>query len=126
MAHRQLTICIVEDDQAVRDALVLVVQTGGHIATPFASAEAFLERDPTHVFDLLIVDLWLTGMNGIQLLNRLVDVRLEKPAILITGHADSRDVPQISHFRSVRMLKKPCRPTELLDLVSEMADDGHR
>lgn len=122
MPAEKPVVCIVDDDQSVRDSLVFLVQCSGYSAVPFASAEQFLEADEISQAEFLIVDVRLPGMTGIELLDRLAVAGRKIPAIVITGHADSEDLRQSPNLCGVRFLSKPSDPEELLAAISAAVD----
>jgi FixJ family two-component response regulator len=115
---RKPMVCIVDDDEAVRHSLVALVQCSGYSAVSYSCAEQFLESDPLPEVEFFIVDVRLPGMSGIELLDQLATLGLAKPAVVITGHADSQDVRQFLKLADVCVLPKPCAPEQLLDVIA--------
>ena len=71
MTQRQPVIAIVEDNVSIQRALARLLSTAGWQARTFASAEAFLHTHMHVVPDCLLLDLWLPGMTGVELVEHL-------------------------------------------------------
>ena len=112
---------IIDDDPAVRDSLISLVECGGYAAVAFSSAEQFLQRGSLPEAVFLIVDVRLPGMSGVELLDRLASAGLAKPAAVITGHADSEELRQAPHLSGVRVFTKPADPGALLQVIAAAA-----
>lgn len=92
------TIYIVDDDEAVRDALRMLLGTTGLRVETFASAAAFLKDYRPAQPGCLVLDVRMPGMSGLALQEELYKRRVRIPIVFLTGHAD---VPI-----AVRALKK--------------------
>ena len=79
------TICIVEDDEAVRASTRLLLETAGYRVVDFASAEAFLAARDVDA-NLLVLDLNMRGLTGLELLELLRARGCHIPAIVATAN----------------------------------------
>lgn len=79
---------IVDDDNAVRQALVLLMESVSIPVKSYSSAEEFLEKYKTSEPGCLLLDVRMPGMNGLQLLELMKEKRINIPVIFITGHGD--------------------------------------
>jgi two-component system, chemotaxis family, CheB/CheR fusion protein len=126
MTQMHPVIAIVEDNVSIQRALARLLSTAGWQASPFTSAEAFLHTHLQVVPDCLILDLWLPGMTGVELLEHLAAQGSLLPAIIMTA----RDDPQL-HMRAlqagaVAYFLKPLEGPELLQTVQDALDRRHR
>jgi len=119
---RKPVIGIVDDDLSVRGSLVALVECSGYSAVSFGSAEEFLQEGALPQARFLIVDVRLPGMSGIELLDRLSDTGLTRPAVVVTGHADGQQLRQTPKLAGVSFLSKPCAPEELLEVIAAAID----
>jgi len=83
-----LDIAFVDDDEDLRDANVQALQLAGFRAAPFASAAAVLAEIGPEFTGVVISDVRMPGMNGIELFHRLKAIDPDIPIVLISGHAD--------------------------------------
>lgn len=115
-----LSILIVEDVPAVRDAIALILTNAGHRierAENGEQAEAFL-RDPNFRFDAVVTDIWMPGIDGLQLLARWRSVRPETRFIVVSGGSRSMPLEVSTAAAEARgadaVVFKPFEPEELL------------
>lgn len=87
-ADLDLDVAFVDDDADLRDANVQALQLAGFRATPFASAAAVLERIGPDFPGIVVSDVRMPGMDGIELFRRLKAIDPDIPVVLISGHAD--------------------------------------
>jgi FixJ family two-component response regulator len=87
-ANSHGVVGIVDDDQAVRDALCNLLASVGLDATAFSSAEELIESSQSTKLDCLILDVKLPGMSGPDLQRRLTEDRNVVPVIFITANSD--------------------------------------
>jgi FixJ family two-component response regulator len=109
-------ISVVDDDPAVTEAVVSLMQSLGFAAVGFGSAEEFLGS--THVTETacLILDVRMPGMGGLDLQRRLADDKNPTPIIFITGHRWN-DAAEALRLGAVAFLLKPFSQEALFDAV---------
>src|ERR1700741_409530 len=81
-------VYIVDDDEAVRDSLSVLLESRTYAVKSFGSAPEFLTAAPSLPLGCLIVDIRMPGMDGLELQQRLIERALDFPLIVITGHGD--------------------------------------
>ncbi len=82
------TIYVVDDDEAVRESLQVLLETRGFSVSTYGSAEAFLGAYRPGSGACAVVDLRMPGMDGLQLIERLKGDGASLPVIMVTGHGD--------------------------------------
>jgi two-component system C4-dicarboxylate transport response regulator DctD len=110
---RDLKVLLVEDDPAVRFANAQTLKLAGLEVEACASAEASLEKIHPLFPGILLVDVRLPGMDGLQLLERLQRMEPALPVIVITGHGDVAMAVQAMRAGAYDFLEKPT-PSDLL------------
>jgi RNA polymerase sigma factor (sigma-70 family) len=101
------TVFIVEDDEAVRDSLALVLSLQGLRTMVFASAQEFLRTwDPARP-GCLVLDLRMPGMTGLELLGELQRRGRVLPAVVITAHGDVASARASFKSGAVDFFEKP-------------------
>lgn len=81
-------IFIVDDEQDIRFSLRGILEDEGHHVEEAGSGEEALEKLPGIEVDLVLLDIWLTGIDGLETLERLRKLRPELPVIMISGHGN--------------------------------------
>jgi FixJ family two-component response regulator len=114
------TVFVVDDDEAVRDSLQWLLEGKDYRVRCFDSAESFLSRYDPRELACLIVDIRMDGMSGIDLQNRLVDLRSPLPIVFITGHGDVPMAVETMKKGAVDFVQKPFREDDLVRLVEQM------
>ncbi len=119
MQDSQQTIYIVDDDEAVLDALALLLDTVGLRCQTFASAMAFLAAYDGISGGCLVLDIRMPGMSGLELQEKLIENHVLLPIIFITGHGDIPMAVEAMRNGAHDFIRKPFREQELLDRINE-------
>lgn len=116
------TVFVVDDDAAARESVLALVSLKGVRAQGFASAEEFLARFDPQMTGCLVVDVRMTGMSGLQLLQQLQNRQSTLPAIVITGYADVPMAVKAMQTGATTFLEKPCQDQELWQAIQQALD----
>lgn len=108
---------IVDDDEAVRDSLLELLDSVGMKAIGLNSADAFLQHVNTDIAGCLVLDIRMPGMSGLDLQKKLNDMGSTLPVIFITGHADVPMAVEALKLGAVEFIQKPFREQELIDCI---------
>lgn len=111
-------IAIIDDDDAVRDSMLALLESYGHEVCGYPSAEEFL-GPPKGQADCLLVDHHMSGMTGLDLLEHLRAEGDQTPALMITGRRDPTMVPRAERI-GVRVLQKPVAEELLVAWIEEV------
>ena len=118
-------VFIVDDDEAVRASLRLLLKSVGIAAQAFASAQEFLACYDASKPGCLILDIRMPGMSGMELQHDLIMRGAIIPVIFITGHGDVPMAVEAMKNGAFDFLQKPFRDQELIDRVQRaLAKDG--
>jgi len=120
--QNQCTIFIVDDDEAVRDSLRWLLEANGYQVKCHASAEAFLNSYNPKQLAVLIVDVRMPGMSGLELQEALLARDAKIPMVFITGHGDVPMAVNTMKKGAVDFLEKPFNEAELRSIVARMID----
>jgi FixJ family two-component response regulator len=110
-------IHIVDDDESVRAALDRLLRTVGLAPAPHASAGEFLAAKKPDVPGCLVLDVRMPGISGLDLQERLSELGIRLPVILMTGHGDVAMSVRGMKAGAVDFLTKPFRDQDMLDAV---------
>jgi len=116
------TVYVVDDDEAVRDSLQWLLEGKGYRVRCFESAEAFLSRYDAREVACLIVDIRMSGMNGLELQNKLMETQSPLPIVFITGHGDVPMAVDTMKKGAMDFIQKPFKEEQLLGLVEGMLE----
>lgn len=121
------TVFVVDDDEAVRDSLALLLRSVELAVATFNSANEFLDSYDPAAPGCLILDVRLPGMSGLELQQRLADDGADLPIVFITGHGDVPMAVRAMRRGAVDFLQKPFSDQELLDRVQQaLAEQSQR
>ncbi len=119
MAERGETVFVVDDDEAVRDAVSLLLRSAGLGVATFDNAEAFLEALDPQASGCLLLDIRMPGLDGMQLQQMLADRGCALPVIFITGHGDVPLAVQAMRRGALEFLQKPFDDAVLLERIEQ-------
>ena len=114
---RRVVISIVDDDESLREALTELVNAIGFDATPYASAEAFLDSDGPATCACLITDVQLPGIDGLELSRRLGALGVAIPTIFVTANPGEGVRRDAAAQGALALLHKPIDSTALSDYI---------
>jgi two-component system response regulator DctR len=117
---------LVDDDEAIRDALTWLLRSRGVASKSWPSAEAFLVDYRADMRGCLVLDIRMAGMSGPELFDRLRDLGCTMPTLFLTGHGDVPAAVQSLKKGAFDFIEKPCNDNELADRVIAAIDFDHR
>jgi two-component system response regulator FixJ len=112
-------IYVVDDDEAVRDSLSLLLETAGFTVKVFAAATEFLDVVDALAPGCLIADVRMPEMDGLELQARLVERQAKLPMIVITGHGDVPMAVRAMRAGAVDFVEKPFAEETILASVRQ-------
>ena len=118
-------LVIVDDDESVREGMESLMRCLGCRAESFESAERFLLSGRLPETDCLILDVKMSGMDGLALRRLLAEVRPPLPTIFVTAHGDEAMRTQALQLGAAAFLRKPCSVEALLDAVRLALETNH-
>lgn len=114
-----LTVFIVDDDPAVRDALSLLLGIQDYRVAVFGDAESFLKAYKSEWRGCLVLDIRMPGMDGLTLQKHLAQLGSELPVIIMTGHGDVASARAAFRALAIDFLEKPLDHKKLLAGIAE-------
>jgi two-component system nitrogen regulation response regulator NtrX len=100
-------ILIVDDEAGVRSALSGVLRDEGYLVDAVESGEACLDRVIRSTFDVIVLDIWLPGMDGLATLARLQERRVDAPVVMISGHGNIESAVRAIKMGAFDFVEKP-------------------
>src|SRR5213595_1374253 len=105
MAHSN--ILIVDDEPGVRSALGGVLRDEGYEVDAVDSGEACLERLSRQAYDVVLLDLWLPGMDGLATFARMRERQIDSQVIMISGHGNIESAVKAIKAGAFEYVEKP-------------------
>lgn len=112
-------VFVVDDDEAMRDSLVWLVESQGFRVDAFASAETFLEAYREDMAGCLVLDVRMPGMSGLELYEKLQQMKSLLPVIFITGHGDVPMAVAALKKGAADFIEKPFNDKDMLRLIEQ-------
>lgn len=117
-------ICIVDDESSICSTVAGILKDQGYQAIVFPDAESFWPRIDTMEPSLVLLDIWLPGIDGMQLLKRLHGRFPALPIIMMSGHAGIEAAVAAIKAGAHDFLEKPLHLEILLDKVKSALNPG--
>lgn len=115
--NRSPCVFIVDDDQQVRGALKLLMESVGLEVETYTSAQTYLEQFEVQKAGCLIIDVRMPGISGLDLQARLAAEKIHPPIIIITGHGDVPMAVRAIQSGAIDFIEKPFNNQSMLDSV---------
>jgi RNA polymerase sigma factor (sigma-70 family) len=111
------TIYVVDDDEALRDSLLWMLESNGYRALGFDSAETYLAAHGPAMTGCLVLDVRMPGMSGLELFEELKARHCTLPVVFITGHGDVPMAVLALKKGASDFIEKPFNDKEMLALI---------
>jgi FixJ family two-component response regulator len=119
MQQSEPAVFVVDDDEAMRDALDTLIRSAGLKTALYASADEFLAGHDPEQPGCLVLDVRMPGMNGLELQQTLAEQGVNLPVIIITGHGDIPMAVEAMRAGALDFLEKPFREQDLLQRINQ-------
>ncbi|HYY28625.1 MAG TPA: sigma-54 dependent transcriptional regulator [Chthoniobacterales bacterium] len=119
-------VCVIDDDQLMRESLSRLLRSAGLRVQAFASAQEFLTNWPQEAPSCLVLDVRLPGISGLDLQQELGNSDARIPIIFMTGHGDIPTAVRAVKAGAIEFLTKPFRDEDLLSAVDQAIKRGHQ
>lgn len=116
----QRVVVVVDDDPAVRESTVIMLEHAGHVTHEFESGDALIAAGVPPDADIILLDIMMPGRNGLDTLRTLSRLSSLPPVVVLTGHGDIPLAVEAMKLGAVEFLEKPYPMRSLLDLVSSI------
>ena len=122
MQHEPV-VYVVDDDQGVRSSLQALVHSVGFKARGYDSAQAFLDEYDGASPGVIVLDVRMRGLSGLDLQEELLRRNTRLPVIIVTGHGDVPMAVRAMRAGALDFIEKPYRDQELLDRIQQGIED---
>lgn len=110
-------VYVIDDDDAARDSLAMLLEAAGYAVESFATARAFLDRAPSLLAGCALVDIRMPEMGGLELQAALKESHLGFPIVFVTGHADVPVAVRAMRAGAIDFVEKPFEADVILGAV---------
>jgi two-component system response regulator FixJ len=117
---------VVDDDQSVRESLVILLEAAGFSVRAYDSATAFLQAASDRGPGCVLTDVQMPELNGLELQRRLSELGVRLPVIVMTGHGDVPIAVEALKAGATDFLEKPFDDSELLAAVNNAIEVSRR
>jgi FixJ family two-component response regulator len=124
-AARSLRVAILDDDPSVRTAISRLVGASGMVGSSFSNGMELFNALPKVDPDCIILDLYMPGLDGLEVLSYLRKTGLKAPVIMITAQDDPTLRETCLKAGASAFLRKPLQAAELLATIAQAAHPGH-
>ncbi len=115
-------ILIVDDEVSIRDSLKDVLEEEGYKTAGAESGEACLEALREHSFDVVLLDVWLPGMDGLETLEKIREMEAASEVIMISGHGTIETAVRATKLGAYDFLEKPLSIDKTLIVIKNAVD----
>ncbi|MCW7753980.1 response regulator [Desulfobotulus sp. H1] len=116
---RKLKILLVDDEEEFIVTLAERLELRGYQSTIAEDGESALAKFDPDFFDVVVLDLMMPGIGGLDVLARLKEIRQDTPVILLTGHGSTREGMEGMRLGAFDYLMKPLHIEELVRKIDE-------
>jgi two-component system, NtrC family, nitrogen regulation response regulator NtrX len=111
------SILIVDDESGIRESLAALLREEGYNTEAVASGEECLERVATGGFDLILLDVWLTGIDGLETLERVQSRDNAPIVVMISGHGSIETAVRATKLGAFDFIEKPLSLDKIVVVV---------
>jgi DNA-binding NtrC family response regulator len=110
-------LLVVDDDAVIRQGLQRILENGGFYVETFGNGRLAIERMQEHDFDLVITDLKMPGMSGMEVMKSIKILQPEVPIIIITGFSAVDSAVESMKGGAADYIAKPFTPEEIIEKI---------
>jgi DNA-binding NtrC family response regulator len=112
-------ILIVDDDDALRESMVSILESEGYILDVAKSGREAEIKIQNHIYNLVLLDIRLPDMTGIELLSKINECTPRMKKIILTGFPDTDTAIRSVNEKADAYLVKPFDPKKLLEVIAD-------
>jgi DNA-binding NarL/FixJ family response regulator len=126
MQHKNIRIVLIEDDPTICEAYTYLINesTGFGIIDAYPTAEIALKKFRTVIPDLILLDIGLPGMSGIDAISRIKLMLPEVPIVILTVYESESMIFDALSYGASGYLTKNCSPAKILEAIREVTTGG--
>ncbi len=110
-------LLVIDDEPAIREGVRRILESESFKVETFANGHSALERIRQESFDLVITDLKMPGISGMDVLKSIKEIQPDLPVIFITGYSSVDSAVEVMKLGAVDYIAKPFTPEEMLNTI---------
>jgi len=115
-------VLVVDDESGIRESLRGVLEDEGYKVSVAATGEAGLDMIAKHRFDVVLLDIWLPGIDGLEVLEKIKEAEEAPEIVMISGHGSIESAVRATKLGAYDFLEKPLSIDKTLIVVKNAAD----
>ncbi len=119
-------ILVVDDEKHIRDSCIRLLQRKRYNAEGAASGVEALEKIGKEVYDLVLLDVRMPGMDGIEVLRRAKEIAPNILVLVLTGHGTIDTAREAMELGAAGFIRKPISIEDLAESIDKALDKGRR
>ena len=119
-------VLVVDDEKDIRELVSLFLQKDGYRVTTVESGSRAIEAVQREMPDVVLLDLIMPGMNGVEVLKALHAIKPELPVVIVTGYPDSDMMAEALRYPPVTLLPKPVDNAIVRETVRRLLNGTRR
>ena len=119
MLNKHKHIFLIDDDASMRKAISRVLNEHGYLVEEFSSGESFLENLKERSPAVILLDMEMPRINGIEIQRRLILRGIKTPIIFVSGHSHQQQIVDSMKYGAVDFIFKPFQLDNLLLVISK-------
>jgi DNA-binding NtrC family response regulator len=123
MVNTKQVILIVDDEEGLRDGLSKLLEGEGYAVVAAETGEEALQILQQSHIDLVLTDMRMPGMDGIELLKKIRERHGELGVIILTGYGQIESYIEAMNFGAIEYVSKPFKVNELKFIVNKVLND---
>ncbi|MEZ4549784.1 MAG: response regulator [Desulfobacterales bacterium] len=123
MSEQPLKIMVIDDENIVGKRLKPALEKTGNIVETFEDGETALARFAQQPFDIVVTDIRMEKIDGIEILERILDQSQRTKVIIITGYATVEIARDALSKGAFEFIAKPFKPSDLREIIERAAGE---
>ncbi len=119
MKNKSKHVFLIDDDASIRKAISRILNEQGYLVEEYTNGESFLENLREQSPAVILLDMEMPGINGIEIQNRLILRGIKTPIIFVSGHSHQQQIVDSMKYGAMDFIFKPFQLDDLLLVISK-------
>lgn len=119
MLNKSKHVFLIDDDASIRKAISRILNEQGYLVEEYTNGESFLENLRERSPAVILLDMEMPGINGIEIQNRLILRGIKTPIIFVSGHSHQQQIVDSMKYGAMDFIFKPFQLDDLLLVISQ-------